>query len=579
MSGKYETPISIKEAIDHIDNNDYLLPAIQRKFVWNHEQIEALFDSILRGYPLNSFMLWRITDSEFDLKDTYNFYRILTEFRERFQEENPSIDTRGMKDFDAIIDGQQRLTSIYIGLKGSYAFKKPYKHWKDDEDNLPTRRLYLNLEKPQKADNDIENMYEFKFLPQKESKNHYWFEVGKILSLKDQAKVAQYAQECGYTPGSFAWDTLFKLYERIYNEHLINYYRELDTDPDKVLNIFVRTNGGGKPLSFSDLLMSMSTSIWKTNARDEIRNLIKRVMDSYKFDISQDFILKTCLVLCGKDIRFKLKNFTKENITSFEENWERISKCIEKGIELVTHLGHNNYTIQAKNALIPIIYFIYLNNLEDEICKNDYYDRNKENNVNIQKWLNISILKGVFGGHTDSTLNRFRKILQDNPGKNFPFTQIVEEFKNSPINYTFDDDFLDELLKSQKDTREADCVLSLLYPEMDYYNQNYHADHLHPKSHINEIANLMDREEDRNFVKNKENWNSIINLQLLEGGSNSSKNDMPLQEWVRTRHKTNADLYLPKDTSLDEKDFVQFIRDRRKYLKGKIRSLIGQAAS
>lgn len=573
MAGKYEKPISIKEAIKHIDDNDYLLPSIQRKFVWTYEQIETLFDSILRGYPLNSFMFWRISDTNFNLKDTYKFYRILTNFRERYSEENPQIDTRGFKDFDAIIDGQQRLTSLYIGLKGSYAFKTPHKHWKDDEENLPTRKLFLNLEKFKSADNDTENIYEFKFLSQRDIKNDYWFEVGKILSLKNLAQVTQYAKKYGYAPGTFAWNTLVKLYKCIYKEPLINYYREVDTDPDKVLNIFIRTNGGGKPLSFSDLLMSMTTAIWETNARDKIRKLIKQMADSHKFDISQDFILKTCLVLGGKDIRFKLKNFTRNNITSFEKNWERISKCIERAIELVICLGHNNYTIQAKNALIPIIYYIYHNHLENEICKNDYYDRNKKNNINIQKWLNISLLKGIFSGHTDATLTKFRNVLQNNPGPKFPFVKIIEEFKNSTINYTFDDDSLNALLKAQKDTREADCILGLLYPGMDYYNQNYHADHLHPKSRINKIAALMDTIEKRDFVKDRENWNSVVNLQLLEGGSNSAKNDMPLKQWAKTRNKANADLYLPQETSLDEENFVQFIKDRKKVLKEKIISL------
>ena len=57
MSGEYEKAISIKEAIDAINSNDYLLPAIQRKFVWSSNQICVLFDSIMRGYPINTFMI------------------------------------------------------------------------------------------------------------------------------------------------------------------------------------------------------------------------------------------------------------------------------------------------------------------------------------------------------------------------------------------------------------------------------------------------------------------------------------------------------------------------------------------
>ena len=51
----FKTPISISDAIEYIEQRKFLLPAIQRKFVWSSEQIEVLFDSIMRDYPINSF--------------------------------------------------------------------------------------------------------------------------------------------------------------------------------------------------------------------------------------------------------------------------------------------------------------------------------------------------------------------------------------------------------------------------------------------------------------------------------------------------------------------------------------------
>ena len=146
MASGFAKPITIKEAVDKIISREYLIPAIQRKFVWSSDKVEALFDSIMRGYPINSFMFWEITDNS--VKKSFKFYQFLTEYREFFKEDNIDIDTQGNNDFFAIIDGQQHLTSIYLGLKGSYAYKMPRKWWKDDEDSLPTRRLYLNLLSP-----------------------------------------------------------------------------------------------------------------------------------------------------------------------------------------------------------------------------------------------------------------------------------------------------------------------------------------------------------------------------------------------------------------------------------------------
>ena len=71
MGSGFQNPITIKEAIDKIHGRQFLLPAIQRKFTWSSSQIEMLFDSILRGYPIKSFMLWKITDG--NIKKDYKF--------------------------------------------------------------------------------------------------------------------------------------------------------------------------------------------------------------------------------------------------------------------------------------------------------------------------------------------------------------------------------------------------------------------------------------------------------------------------------------------------------------------------
>ena len=85
-----------------------------------------LFDSIMHGCPINSFMFWKITNNE--IKSGYKFYEFIARYREFFSENNRDIDTKGVPNFNAVIDGQQRLTSLYIGLRGSYAYKMP-RNW------------------------------------------------------------------------------------------------------------------------------------------------------------------------------------------------------------------------------------------------------------------------------------------------------------------------------------------------------------------------------------------------------------------------------------------------------------------
>ena len=119
-SNKYGR-ITIYDALESIVENKFILPAIQRKFVWKSEQIETLFDSIMRGYPINTFMFWEVKDNT--IKNGYKFYGFLKNYREYFKDENPEVSIKGSKkDYYAIIDGQQRLTSLYIGLRGTYAY-------------------------------------------------------------------------------------------------------------------------------------------------------------------------------------------------------------------------------------------------------------------------------------------------------------------------------------------------------------------------------------------------------------------------------------------------------------------------
>ncbi len=110
----FQTPITISNAIEDIDNNRLLLPAIQREFVWSNTKIERLFDSIMRNYPISSFLFWKV---EGDAKNQYKYYGFLKNYRERYQTHNEEYDTSGVNDFMAVLDGQQRLAALYIGTK------------------------------------------------------------------------------------------------------------------------------------------------------------------------------------------------------------------------------------------------------------------------------------------------------------------------------------------------------------------------------------------------------------------------------------------------------------------------------
>ena len=581
MSG-FKTPITIKEAIDKIHSRDFLLPAIQRKFVWKHDQIELLFDSIMRGYPINSFMFWEIKNEE--MKASYRFYDFIQEFRQLYKENNPEIITNATtKDFYAVIDGQQRLTSLYIGLTGSYAYKTPYYNWQDNENSLPTRHLFINIKKPIEQEHDNQKKYDFRFLSKNNLKNlsnkedYHWYKVGDILNFKDTPALYKYIAKEGLLENDFAIEVLTLMFNKFNEQQLINYYLESEQDPDKVLEIFIRTNSGGTPLSFSDLLMSIASANWqKIDARKEIEDTVEKVLNisTAGFKIDKDFVLKTCLVLFIDNIKFELKNFGFENVQIFEDNWFKIKESIINTFELIYRLGFNDKTFRAKNAAIPIIYYVYHKDLSKDIMKPNY---DKEDLEKIKKWINISFLKSVFAGQTDTILRRLREVIKDNLDNGFPLKEITERFKNDPTkNYSLDDDYVNELLTSRYGSNTAFYLLTALYPDLDYYNQDFHIDHLHPATLFrNEVVieNIEDSEL-KHYMLNEGYWDSVLNLQLLNGDLNRSKNATDLKSWVRANELDNNYLFLDKDISLELEAFPEFIENRRKNLVIEIKDIL-----
>ena len=574
---------TIRKAMYNISSNYYLLPAIQRKFVWSSHQIEMLFDSLMRNYPINTLMLWQISDN--DLKRNYKFYSFIKDYAQHFKEDNPDAPTQFMEnDFYAVIDGQQRLTSIYIGLAGTYREKKPYMWWRLDEDAMPTKRLYIELTEELDSSVDNEMLYNFSFMSEKDiesdkkkNPDHFWFEVGKITDFEKSGDVIKYISEHDLTRFECAIDILSELYNKINVEEVLNYYVIEEQDQDKVLDMFIRTNSGGTPLSFSDLLMSIASANWtKFDVRNEMKE-VKEGIFSYgnpNFNVSQDFVLKAILVLSDVDVAFKIRNFGKDNILVFEQKWPDIKRCLLATFRLLEQLGYNDTLLRAKNAAIVIAYYIYKKNLAEAIVK-ETYDSNEKRIIS--KWLAMSLLKGIFGGHPDGVLNAMRNIINESSSASFPFDDIVAHFKDDVNkNYTFTDDVLNSFLEEQFGSAVCGLTLSLLYQDVILKNGKQIAeDHMHPKAVFEyRLDSLNLPPSSLDFYKDKKNYNSVLNLQLLEELTNKSKGDTPLAIWAAQKNVSNRDLYLEDSTSLDILDFESFIEARRRCLLAKLKEIL-----
>lgn len=570
----FQTPLTVAEAIQSIDTKKYLLPSIQREFVWGVEQISKLFDSLMRDYPIGSFLFWEV---EKEKSKEFVFYEFLRDYHQQTNRHNEKANLNGSENVTAILDGQQRLTSIYIALKGTYAYKLPNKRW-DNKLAYPVRKLYLNLLSEAE---ETEYLYNFDFLTEDEASEnddtHHWFPVGKILDIKEQSDVNEYLIEHDLSSNAdkekakFANRTLFKLYSIIHVNPTISFYQEKSQELDKVLNIFIRVNSGGTPLSYSDLLLSFASAQWdKKDAREEINKAVDETNEIGRgFNISKDFVLKACLVLCDfNDISFKVDNFNRTNMMKIQDEWDNITKAIRDAVRLISSFGFSRENITSNNLIIPIAYYLKHIGLPDNF---EVSNRTTADRIAIKKWFVRSLLKRVFSFSPDGVLNPVRALIKQNGDSGFPFEKIVERFKGTNRTLLFTEEDISNLLYSKYSHGDTLIIMSILYPWADMRN-NFHVDHMYPKS-----AFTVKRLEKRGITGDAiqfymDNYNYLGNLQLLEAIPNIEKSAMDFGEWMEryvpqeARGDYKKKHLIPTDISLGFDNFEEFFEARERLI-------------
>ena len=580
----YETPLTIAEVMKDISANKYVLPSIQREYVWSTEQIETLFDSLMCDYPIGTFLFWKISK---DKICEYDFYEFLKDYHEKDSTHNPKVNLNGSDGVTAVLDGQQRLTSLYIGLKGTYTYKLKWKQ-KNSINAYPVRKLYLNL---LSEATEGDNKYDFRFLTEYEAVSNekaYWFPVGEILNMSDFGSVNKYINKNIYKSkfsysdeqDDFAMDSLSLLYKVIHMEHTINYYSEKSTELDKVLNIFIRVNSGGTVLTYSDLLLSIASAQWENHdARKEIIEFVDDVNTiGDGFRINKDFVLKAALVLSDfSNIALKVDNFNKQNMMKIESLWDDIKRAIRQAVLLVSSFGYSGENLTSNNALIPIAYYLFKNGMPDNFVNSGTTKANREK---IKKWLIRSLLKKTFSGQPDDVLRKIREILKNNGTNDFPLEHIIEKFKGTNKSIQFTDEDIDEfLLKLKYGQSDTFSTLMLLYPSLDFSNK-FHEDHMYPKSKFTKTYLRKQGIAEDKLDQYIETVNNICNLQFLAAQLNEEKLATNFDEWFNSQYQTENDKYqyrtinyLP-DMDYTYANYLMFMEERRKLLKAQLKKVL-----
>ncbi|GAA6914353.1 DUF262 domain-containing protein [Helicobacter pylori] len=556
---------SIKEVVDDL-NVRYFLPDIQREYVWlkkaDEKKIEQLFDSILRGYPIGSFLFWKLqkediakSDEQDENKLNFQLYQFITNYDERKPHNKKIyIEQISRDDLSIVLDGQQRLTSLYIGFKGTRTLKK--KGARNDNPNAyEEKRLYLNLKHQSNMDNP-EDDYRFEFhakVPTND-KDHFWFKVGDILEL--ESGVLNYAQKHGLEEN--ALDLLEKLKDAFHTKQLISFFEEKEKNLNKVLNIFIRVNSGGVKLSYSDLLMSILTASFSSDIREKMNGLVDALKDKGFPNVEQDQVLKTCLLLIGKDTTFELKNFNKNNIKKIEENWEKIIESIYNAAKLLETFGYVKY-LGSAYILSTLAYFYFL---KQKMDKND--------EEQALKFVRNAQIMGYFGGSTDTKLSIIAHSIKE--ARTFEaFNHNLAKHQTCPLKIT--NDAIEGIVFFDRHSRVFP-ILQTLYPNLNYKTTTFHIDHIYPKSKFKKENEKLDKD----FY---ECGNHLYNLQLLEGQENSAKKAKDPEVWLKEEYKNEQAIeeykkrnYIDPKLKLEWENIKEFRKKREEAIIERLKEVL-----
>lgn len=586
---QFQTPITITDVMEKIRRGELAMPAIQRDYEWDHERIAWLFDSLMRDYPVSSFLFWEVKGANVQ---NYKFYSFLKDYRETFRIRGEERIVAKEDRFQAVLDGQQRLTSLYIGFYGTYAWRVPRGRWNEDsEASRPTRKLYLNLSRRLNPEED-EQGREYEFAFKTEAESHFddlveesgckWFRVGKVLDFQNRQ---QYKAFIGQHPlTEIEDDTLEILKEMLFVRRPINYYLEEDPDLQKALNIFIRINRGGAQLTISTILFSIAISVWRKRDAKQCFDQLRAEVQKIGYGVDNEFILKAFLYVQSSDIKFKVINFAHGAAELLEENWTRLENSIYAAFRTINRFGYNEAGLPTKNVLMPVIYYIYHSGAGNEFDKSMKYEADRKS---ICKWLHNAILHRIMSDSSDLILTRIRRAFTEDirkplskSGNIFPAESIRQELGTR---MAMSDEFLEELVHLQKDDRRAFPALALLFPHLDYRNA-FHKDHMHPACGFEnkEIDLTKIAEEDRCYFTDPLWWNSLVNLQMLDGVDNESKNGRTLSAWldheVAENHRNRGDMLqrciIPEGVSLVFEDFPLFAKKRKEILKERLRNIL-----
>ncbi|MCX7666045.1 MAG: DUF262 domain-containing protein [Gemmataceae bacterium] len=562
-----KTDATVEELVGMIERSELRLPEMQRGYVWKATRVRDLFDSLYRGYPSGSILVWE-TDE-----------KVATQAFAVNQRESQYKTTR------LLLDGQQRLTSLSAVIRGEPIHvrgrKKPIEILfnLDHPENLcvvtevneetNTDEEGVSAEMPDSTEDEIQNRFNqmaFVVSSRNLELRPEWVKVTDVFKSDSDVEFLKRAGIKNFDDPRY--EKYSQRLKRLRNIRKYTYridILERDLSYEEVTEIFVRVNSLGAKLRGSDLALAQITARWRGSL--EIFQSFQNQCRQYGFDFDLVVFLKTLIVLASGQSRFNtIGKFLMDELKSA---WEESKQAIEYAINfLKMNVGIDSPALLSSyHLLIVVAYWGHIRK----------YNILPDESHQFRTWLLLVNAKGRYSrGSSESLLDQDIAILRDGGGPKELIDRLRLQVGRLDISV--------EELEGRNQRSSLFKMMFLAFRSngaMDWYTQlkialdhkgtqhqlQFH--HIFPKA-ILKKKSIPDREID-----------DIANLAFIAGKTNRKISHKPPSEYLSPIIKNSGTRLfetqcIPTESKLLEiENYKLFLSERRKLIVKRLNQFLG----
>jgi len=562
-----KTDIKVKELVSLIKNGDLRLPEMQRRYVWKSTRVRDLLDSLYRGYPSGSILVWE------------------TDMEQPTQEMSVSQKESPFAGHKLLLDGQQRLTSLTSIISGEpvtvrgkikpieimFNLEHPeslyeYTEVSDDASSGSEVDDVEDIEDEEDDMNLQERLGHMTFVVASRSlaQQKNWIQVSKVFNGMSDAEILKSAgvvsfEDNRYEKYSQRIQKLRSILDYTYNMHVL----PKDMGYEEVTEIFVRVNSLGVKLRGSDLALAQITSRWNNSLK--LLEEFQEECEEHWMTLDFGTLVRSMVVFATDQSRFN--KVASIPISRFKEGWEKA----KEGLRFAINFLKLNANIEDESLLSSPFFFIviaYFGMLRNEKLTPEEVNK-------LKYWLYLANAKGRYSrGSSESILDVDLKILKQGGTADDLIRVLDQQFGRLTFNVNdligrgvgsplFSLLFIALKTKGAKDWYSS--IQIALNPIGKSHSIQYH--HIFPKSLL---KNIYEKSE----------INEITNMAFIAGKTNQSISNKPPKVYLQSiinsnRAKTITDQYVPMDEDLFEiSNYRAFLEKRRTMLIDMLNSFV-----